>query len=79
MEFVACPSCGAPAEVEDWAELPSTHGALAHVRTFCVRRHWHLLPRDTIAPPVAPAAIHRGGADRSPGQDPPGARHRAGS
>jgi hypothetical protein len=48
MEIVACPVCGAPAEVEPWGDLGSTSGRVEHVRTMCVRRHWLLAPRESV-------------------------------
>jgi hypothetical protein len=48
MEMIDCPSCGAPAELEKWSTLGSTSGLIEHVRTFCVRRHWYLMPRDML-------------------------------
>jgi hypothetical protein len=54
VEIVACPECGAPAEVEAWSTLPSTGGPVEHVRTTCLARHRFLLPRDMLA--VADAA-----------------------
>jgi hypothetical protein len=47
-ELTGCPSCGAPAEVEARAVMPTTHGDLAVVRTLCANRHWFLLPRDML-------------------------------
>jgi hypothetical protein len=52
MEFVSCPTCHAPAEVEPRAVLGSTSGPVAHVKVICVRRHWYLMPRDMLDPPV---------------------------
>lgn len=46
LELVACPepTCQAPAEVLDRVILNSTGGAMEHVKTVCVRRHFFLLP-----------------------------------
>ncbi|HLT11749.1 MAG TPA: hypothetical protein VK028_13255 [Micromonosporaceae bacterium] len=46
LEFVACPepTCRAPAEVLDRVRLYSTSGAMEHVKTVCVRRHYFLVP-----------------------------------
>ena len=49
MEIIDCPTCGAPAEVETWSRLGSTSGPIEHVRTFCARRHWYLLPREMLS------------------------------
>jgi hypothetical protein len=48
MEIVTCPVCGAPAEAESWGDLAGTAGPVEHVKTLCVRRHWLLLPRESL-------------------------------
>jgi hypothetical protein len=50
MDIVTCPVCGAPAEAESWGDLASTAGRVEHVRTLCARRHWLLLPRESLVP-----------------------------
>ena len=44
LELVVCPECAAPAEVVDRFALPSTDGAIEHVKVRCLVRHWFVLP-----------------------------------
>ena len=44
LDLVVCPECAAPAEIVDRFALPSTHGAVEHVKVLCLARHWFLLP-----------------------------------
>jgi hypothetical protein len=55
MEIISCPECGAPADVVPHGSLRSTHGAVDHVRVWCIDRHWFLMPRDVL--PVTPVAL----------------------
>ena len=49
LRLVACPECGAPAEVE-WAdEVGSTSGPLELVKIRCLSRHWFLMPSEGLA------------------------------
>jgi hypothetical protein len=50
--FVACPDrgCGCLAEITDRFDLGSTDGLIAHVETFCVRRHVFRLPASRVLP-----------------------------
>ena len=50
VRFAFCPdpTCGAPAEVYAQTALGSTGGAVPHARTFCLNRHFFLLPVDRI-------------------------------
>jgi len=51
VEFVDCPTCASPAEVESSSKVFSTDGPVELVKISCVRRHWFLLPRDMLASP----------------------------
>jgi hypothetical protein len=53
MHVVGCPECGAPAELESWSSLPSTGGRMEHVKLLCIRRHWFLMPRESLPEPVS--------------------------
>ncbi|HEY0359524.1 MAG TPA: hypothetical protein VGD11_13150 [Mycobacteriales bacterium] len=48
MELVECPECGGAAEAESWSSLSSTGERMEHVKILCVRRHWFLMPRETL-------------------------------
>jgi hypothetical protein len=52
--LIACPECGAPAEVvpQGWAD--STDGPVELVRVWCVERHWFMLAADSL-----PAAVEQ--------------------
>jgi hypothetical protein len=41
---MACPQCGAPAEITERFWLDSTDGPIQHLQTICVSKHW-LTPR----------------------------------
>ena len=45
LELVACPQCGAPAELVSEGWLDSTEGPVEHCRVRCVRRHFFFMPR----------------------------------
>ena len=40
LDLVGCPECGAPAEIVDRFDLPSTDGPVAHIKIQCLHRHW---------------------------------------
>jgi hypothetical protein len=44
LDLIACPQCGAPAEVVQRFWLTSTDGPVEHLKTSCVSKHW-LTPR----------------------------------
>jgi hypothetical protein len=44
LEIIACPQCGAPAEIIERFWLDSTNGPIQHLQTICVSKHW-LTPR----------------------------------
>jgi hypothetical protein len=48
LELVVCPECAAPAEIVDRFALPSTDGAVEHVKVQCLGRHWFLLPVSSL-------------------------------
>ena len=48
LSVVYCPECGMPAWVEWRDDVPSTAGAVAHVKVRCFARHWFLLPEDRL-------------------------------
>jgi hypothetical protein len=39
-EPIACPQCGAPAQVTERFWLASTAGPIEHLKTGCVNNHW---------------------------------------
>jgi hypothetical protein len=45
---VACPECGAQAEIEARAQLATTGGWIEHLKIRCLFRHWFLLPADLM-------------------------------
>lgn len=47
-EYVACPECGLPAEVEWRTSVGSTGGPMEHLKIRCVDRHWFLLPAHLV-------------------------------
>lgn len=53
IDVVACPECGAPAEVVDRFDLPSTDGPVEHVKVQCVTRRWFTVPTHSL-PVTAP-------------------------
>jgi hypothetical protein len=55
--FLLCPdpACGAPAEVLDRMDLPSTAGRVEHVRLQCVRRHVFFMPTPVYGRDHAPS------------------------
>jgi hypothetical protein len=53
VEIVSCPTCAAPAEIEERGALVGTDGPVQHVKVTCVRRHWFLMPRDMLEPVAA--------------------------
>lgn len=59
MEIIACPECGAPAELTDEGDLTSTHGPVGIVRIVCANRHWFLMTRDRLPRPAALTVRHR--------------------
>lgn len=42
------PGCGAPAEIYAETVAFSTDGSISHARTYCLNRHFFLLPVDCI-------------------------------
>ena len=59
MEIIACPECGAPAELTDEGDLTSTHGPVGIVRIVCANRHWFLMTRDRLPRPAVFTVWHR--------------------
>jgi hypothetical protein len=51
LSLTFCPAtgCGAPAEIVNRHVLPSSHGPIEHVTTYCVRRHRFVLPSGRLA------------------------------
>lgn len=70
LTLIACPECGAPAEVTDEGLVYSTDGPVRMVRVRCLQRHWFLLAEDRLrAPQREPARReprHRGGSTTGP-------------
>jgi hypothetical protein len=63
LDLVACPSCGAPAEVVDRYVLESTDGPVEHATVACVGRHrWTVLVESLRS---RPAAARRGATPQS--------------
>jgi hypothetical protein len=58
LELLACPGCGAPAEVVDRFVLPSTDGPVEHLKIGCVTRHWFTVAADRL--PGGPGATRPG-------------------
>lgn len=48
MDLTTCPECDGVAEVQWRAVLESTDGPVEHAKTVCVRRHWFLIPVETL-------------------------------
>ena len=48
LELTSCPECGALAEVNWRAELPSTSGPVEHAHVRCLNRHWFLMPTEGL-------------------------------
>jgi hypothetical protein len=48
LDLVACPECAAPAEIVDRFAMPSTDGAVEHLKVQCLSRHWFLLPAGSL-------------------------------
>jgi hypothetical protein len=40
VEIIACPQCGAPAELTRRFWLDSTDSPIRHLQTICVSKHW---------------------------------------
>jgi hypothetical protein len=59
LRIIACPECGAPAEVIDEGQVPSTDGPIGLARVRCVGRHWFLMPADRLADPDEPIVPSR--------------------
>lgn len=54
LEIIACPQCGAPAEITQRFWLDSTDGPIQHLQTICVSKHW-LTPRAEMVHQQRPA------------------------
>jgi hypothetical protein len=54
-EPIACPQCGAPAQVTARFWLASTAGPIEHLKTGCVNNHW-LTPLAEMVEGARPAA-----------------------
>jgi hypothetical protein len=48
--LASCPGAGCPAPAEVYGEVAhdSTHGPVPHAWTFCLNRHFYLLPAEYI-------------------------------
>jgi molybdenum cofactor sulfurtransferase len=67
VDIIACPQCGAAAEVEWYATVASTAGPVTHVKLRCVNRHWYLLPAEDVAATASTEArFHAGHPDFDP-------------
>jgi hypothetical protein len=55
LEIIACPHCGAPAEITQRFWLDSTDGPIQHLQTICLSKHW-LTPRAETVHQQWPAA-----------------------
>jgi hypothetical protein len=55
MELARCPECNLPARIVDRFKLPSTDGALEHVKVVCKEGHW-FTPLASDVEVIAPAA-----------------------
>jgi hypothetical protein len=66
LEIIACPQCGAPAEITQRLWLDSTDGPIQHLQTICLSKHW-LTPRAETVHQQGPATRPpRGGAAELP-------------
>jgi hypothetical protein len=45
---VACPECGAQAEIEDRSQVAATGGWVELLKIRCLFRHWFLLPAELM-------------------------------
>ena len=61
LDIIACPQCGAPAEITQRFWLDSTDGPIEHLKTICVSKHW-LTPRAETVHQRWPATGTRAGA-----------------
>jgi hypothetical protein len=50
---IACPQCGAPAQITERFHLGSTAGPVEHVKTGCLNHHW-LTPLAETLPGIRP-------------------------
>jgi hypothetical protein len=67
LEIIACPQCGAPAEITERFGLDSTDGTIQHLQTICLSKHW-LTPRaETIDQQWPATRSPLGGAAESDG------------
>lgn len=48
LTLVACPGCGATAEIEWQSMQTGTSGPVALVKLRCLNRHWFLVPADDL-------------------------------
>jgi len=48
LTLVACPDCGATAEVEWQSTLNGCPGPVVLAKIRCLNRHWFLMPRDGL-------------------------------
>ena len=58
-EPIACPHCGAPAQITERFWLDSTAGPVEHLKTGCVNNHWLTPLAETLTstkPEPIPAA-----------------------
>jgi hypothetical protein len=60
--LIACPQCGAVAEITDRCRLTGTSGPVEHVALRCARRHLFRMPTDLL-PRAAQKEIAAGPAD----------------
>jgi hypothetical protein len=58
LDIIACPECGAPAEVVDRFALDSTDGPIEHLTVLCILRHRFTALAEGVAGSIAehPAA-----------------------
>jgi hypothetical protein len=61
MELTTCPDCGLPAEIMDRFSLYSTDGPIEHVKVYCVKQHWFVVPMERLAAatPLSPMSRPR--------------------
>jgi hypothetical protein len=45
---VACPDCGAHAEIESRAHMSSTQGWVEHLKIRCLYGHWFFMPAEML-------------------------------
>lgn len=60
LTLIACPDCGAPAEIAERFSLPSTDGPVPHIVVDCAAGHHFRMAEDRLPRrPAAPRVLRR--------------------